>query len=277
MAYPSDILRWSDDDPGTTRDEPSEGEKDTGWIADEIPTHGIMNWLIGVPGDWIAWLKGAIDNGFEYVLKPSADNTQALGASGARWEYVYGKNIYGTNYRLDADRSSCMLVPLGAAMTNEFGGLKWTKSCGSGPDADLLLSVAAGAQAVWTVQLPYGAMVTSIAVDWQAAHSAPATKMCLKASQIITMLQANGSAPTVFTSDMLSTAKIEASASTSRKQGVYTPDQNNTNFVNDVSAITYVRIEVAASSEAANDKVYGLYLVCKHRSVGHLSPAPVAS
>jgi hypothetical protein len=275
MAYPSDILRWSDDDPGTTRDEPSEGEKDTGWISDDIPTHGIMNWLIGVPGDWIAWLKNAIDNGFEYVLKPSADNTQAIGGASNRWEYVYGKNVVGTNYRLDADRTTCMIVPLSSGLTNEFSGVKWTRSSGSGPNSDILISAAAGAQVAFLVQVPYGAKVTEVVVDWQPQNAGSGTKMCLKAHNLLSLLGNDGvDVTTEYNTDMLAAAKIEAAASTNRKWARLVTDQNNAPFVNDVSAVSYVRIEIGASSEAGGDKVYGLYLICQHRSVGHLGLAP---
>jgi hypothetical protein len=277
MAYPSDVLRWSDDDPATTRDEPSEGEKDTGWTANEVPTSGIMNWLIGVPGDWIAWLKGAIDDGFEYALKPSADNTQALGEASARWENVYGKNIYGTNYRLDADYGSVICVSLGTGHPTEFGGAGWQRTCGTTPDT--WVSLGASKNLIFDVQVPQGAKVTHILVDWQAHAASPGTKMRFSAQRHLVYLP--GTDGESFSAEdydeLLSTTWVSAQASTSRKWALMTTDQNNVGFDNTPPGPKRLRIRIESSTEAGADIVYGVYVACTHRSVGHLSPAPAVT
>jgi len=276
MAYPSDILRWSDDDPGTTRDEPSEGEKDTGYIADEVPTHGIMNWLIGVPGDWIAWLKNAIDNGFEYVIKPSSDNTQALGAAGTRWANIYGTNLYGTEYQLAANYDSVICVPLGSGHPTEFAGSHWARSSGTAPDS--WYSTAASGSLTFDVQVPQGAKVTYIMVDWKAYAAGPGAKMRFSAQKYGVLIP--GADGDSFTAEdfqeLLSTTHVPAQASTDRKWAIMTPDQYNTGFDNTPPNPRRVRIRIEASTEAGLDFVYGVYVLVTHRSVGHLSLAPDA-
>lgn len=80
MTKPTDVLRWSSASPGTTRDEPSSGEKDTGWIADEIPTSGETNWLIGVAGDWSAWLNTRLYDA--YTIPTDAVDVRLYGDAG---------------------------------------------------------------------------------------------------------------------------------------------------------------------------------------------------
>lgn len=51
---PNDVPRWASD---SGRVEPPEGKKDIGWEDGEKPPAGFFNWLGGLVGDWLAWLK----------------------------------------------------------------------------------------------------------------------------------------------------------------------------------------------------------------------------
>jgi hypothetical protein len=297
MAKPTDVTRWASVSPSTTRDEPSSGEKDTGWIADEVPTHGIMNWLIGTLGDWATWLNVRLFDAYTLAslgnpdCRLYGDDITGLAVKKASGAYTAvscsdviasvsmdAPMVLGTTYSLKANRDSTIVVPLASGLTNEFSGAKWFRSSGSGPNNDILVSLAAGAQVAFLVQVPYGAKVTAIVADWQPSSAGSGTKMCMKAHQLISLFGADGAdVSTEYDSDMLSTAKKEAAASTNRKWAVLVPDQNNTGNTNDVSSVQYVRIEVIASSEASGDKLWGLYLVCEHKSVGHLGLAPTVT
>jgi len=316
MTKPIEILRWSDDDPGTTRDEPSEGEKDTGWIADDIPSHGIMNWLIGVPGDWIAWLATRVFDGYVQPTEGSdciltgdpdegllvkndagsrlpvcgselwlgavsgltrlKDSSGELRVTNAADALVpsHASTVYGTAFRLDANYDSVICVPLGSGHPTEVGGAKWTRAAGTPPE--LWLSAAASGSLTFDVQVPHGSKVAYIMVDWQAHAASPGTKMRFSAQKHgVTLAGSDGEG--VAGEDflqMLSTTNVPAQASTSRKWALMTTDQNNTGFDNSIPNPWRVRVRIEASTEAGADMVYGVYVVCTHRSVGHLSLAP---
>ena len=60
MTRPSDLPRWADASPSTSRTTPPEGVKDTGWLVNSQPPAGWLNWLQGIAGDWVSYLAGRV-------------------------------------------------------------------------------------------------------------------------------------------------------------------------------------------------------------------------
>ena len=113
-------------------------------------------------------------------------------------------------------------------------------------------------------------------VDWQAHAVSPGTKMRFSAQKHgVTLAGSDGEgvAGEDFL-EMLSTTNVPAQASTSRKWALMTTNQNNTGFDNSLPNPWRVRIRIEASTESGADIVYGVYVICTHRSAGHLSLAP---
>lgn len=276
---PADIPRWCVDatytTPGTMVDPPS-GKKDIGWIDDEEPSAEYQNWLQFVNSEWFVWIDDIVDNGFDFGPFPADDSTYDLGTASKRWANVYADTTDATTYGLAANYTSLIVAPLGSALTGDIGGEKWTRVTTAGGDEDALCSSAASAQAVFMVQVPENATVDSIFVDWAAHAASPGTKMSVLAEKCGTIPGANGAAASRAEWNMYSGTQIYAQASTDRKWGVITCDQNNSGFFNGpvASGVTYVRILITASTESGGDYVYGVYVGCTHKSVGHLSPAP---
>jgi hypothetical protein len=304
MTKPTGALHWADS-PTTLRTEPAEGVKNAGFsVLTKLPAQ-YFNYIAGVCGDWITWLNlrlfdaytlptygsdcritGDPDEGMK-VRNAAGDflpvngskfylgAAQDIEISEADGVAIVDSDVSAAAFQLNADYYSSIVVPLGSCLTNEFGGARWMRSSGSGATNDLLLSLAAGAHAVFYMQVPEGAKVTNVVVDWQPAAADSATKMRMSAQAVSTIWGDNGTNVVLIgASEMLSTTYVNAQASTDRKWGVMTCDQNNTTFTNSGGAAKYVRILVESSSEGANDKLYAVYLTCVHRSAGHLSAAP---
>jgi hypothetical protein len=66
MAFskPTDLPEWAAD--GTNTVEPSEGEKDTGWIVDEIPPSSYENWIQRTNWLWWRWWDEKVSEGTSY-------------------------------------------------------------------------------------------------------------------------------------------------------------------------------------------------------------------
>lgn len=292
MTKPATTIHWCDT-PATLRTDPPAGLQNTGFSAIMKLPAQYINAHLGRIWDWLAWLNTRIFDGYTIPTDGAdcrvyGDPDEGIAVKNSSLDYlpVYCSTLNGNvaaNYGLAANCYSCMLVPLSSAFNPDFGGTQnWLWSGGT-PGDEILTSNKATANAVWFVQIPWGAKVERIAVDWKPVSAAPGTKMCMTAYKMSALPLADGAdAPALGALSMLSTTKIEAQASTNRKWGILTPDQNNTDLENsgrlgglpDESAVSFLRIQVTSSSEASADFVYGVYVVVKHKSLGHLAPAP---
>lgn len=100
FTKPTEVVRWADVTPGSSRSEPPSGKKDTGWVFQDTPPAAQQNWLTGVTGDWLAWLNERLGDG------ATADALEVLdpagGASIASFAKISGDSVF----RLGPDSSA---------------------------------------------------------------------------------------------------------------------------------------------------------------------------
>lgn len=102
---PSVAPRWASVSPGTSRLEPTSGQKDTGWTNGQRPAFNEMNWLQGVIYDWQQYLEAATDQ----LESSKVDKTGAADLSGTFRPTASGGASFGTSAQ-----------PLGAVVTNQL-------------------------------------------------------------------------------------------------------------------------------------------------------------
>jgi hypothetical protein len=248
MAYPSYVPRLADT-PTTLRTALPSGLEDTGFaVVGKLPSQ-FFNYLMGYTGDWLKWLKGAIDNGFDYDLYEATERYSIIQVPSSQISVANPSSTPGWNFIPGTDPAYA--------------------------DDDYLVSVGASAVCVAEVVVPQGSKVIAVWADWNPYSASPGTKMKFNAWKVRRFYEA---ADLLHTGGATLYGAVEAAGATGRSQGVMTPNQNNTAFNNSMTgAANTVRIRVQASSDGASgDKLYGLYVEVAHHSIGTYCNAPNA-
>lgn len=94
-SKPTVVPRWADTG---TRTEPSELEKDTGWVPLQKPPAEYFNWLGGFTGDWLKWINerladGPSDANVFSIRNPNDGTRQLQTIVGGGIEIDYGLNV----------------------------------------------------------------------------------------------------------------------------------------------------------------------------------------
>lgn len=94
-SKPTVVPRWADTG---TRTEPSELEKDTGWVPLQKPPAEYFNWLDGFTGDWLKWINerladGPSDADVFSILNPNDATRQLQTILAGGIKIDYGLNI----------------------------------------------------------------------------------------------------------------------------------------------------------------------------------------
>jgi hypothetical protein len=55
MPKPTELPRWADDETNNT--EPSSGQKDTGWVANQVAVSSYFNWWQFLVYQWLTWIN----------------------------------------------------------------------------------------------------------------------------------------------------------------------------------------------------------------------------
>lgn len=93
MSKPATIPTWAT--TGGTRVVPTAGKAAAGYAVGERPSHGILNYLIGILCDWVTYLTGALPtmfggSAFQPITADAANFTRASGDAFWSWTGTLG-------------------------------------------------------------------------------------------------------------------------------------------------------------------------------------------
>jgi hypothetical protein len=115
MAMPSETTSW--DTSNTNVVEPSGTKKALGWVVDEKPASGYLNWLFVTIEAWLVWLSGiygyasAWSNTATWTATSSTPLLEANNTgSGAAWSILNQSSTAATMYLENAGTYSGLIV-----------------------------------------------------------------------------------------------------------------------------------------------------------------------
>lgn len=137
---PLKIPRWNDD--LTNQTEPTEGEKDVGWVVDDQPPSSFFNWLQHFAGKAVTWLYERFDDGLiagggdseDFQIHPPtpAGTGGAMGIKGAD---AVGDTTAGGNLDMRGGQANGPTSGNGGDATLDGGGVL----AGSGNGGDVVI------------------------------------------------------------------------------------------------------------------------------------------